>query len=293
MGPPQESVVNNLKQCLSAAPVLKIYNPEAIRNELHTDASQFGFGAVLLQVDDNDDERLHPICYISKKTSEAQQKFHSYGLEVLAMGEALKKFRVYLLGLRFKIVTDCAAFTKTLEKKELATRVARWVLLITEYDCVIKHRAGSRMPHVDSLSRYPICMVIHSEFLARLRVALQEDSRIQQMTIDDQTFTTIEGLIYEILNGQNLLVVSCKMQNEVIRDAHHIGHFGIIKTEALIQRDYSITDLRNKIGKVINNCVTCILANQKQGKKEGFLHSIDKGDTPFFMWHIYFLGPLT
>lgn len=137
-----------------------------------------------------------------------------------------------------------------------------------------------------------MCMAIHSEFLARLRIAQQEDSRIQQLTIDDQTFTTVGGLIYEIHNGQNLLVVPCKMQNEVIRDAHHIGHFGIIKTKALIQRDYSITDLRNKIGKVINNCVTCILVNRKQGKKEGFLHSIDKGDTPLSMWHIDFLGPL-
>lgn len=66
-----------------------------------------------------------------------------------------------------------------------------------------------------------------------------------------------------------------------------------MKTEALIQRDYSIADLRNKISKVINNCVTCILANRKQDKKEGFLHSIDKGDTPLSMWHIDFLGPLT
>jgi len=146
MGQPQEAAVDSLKQCLSSAPVLKIYNPEATSTELHTDASQFGFGAVLLQADDSDDERLHSICFMSKKTSEAQQKFHSYELEVLAIVEALKKFRVYLLGLRFKIVTDCAAFTKTLEKKELATRVARWALLITEYDYVIEHRAGSRMP---------------------------------------------------------------------------------------------------------------------------------------------------
>jgi len=85
--------------------------------ELHTDASQWGFGAVLLQTDDNDGNRLHPIGYMSKKTSEAQQKFHSYELEVLVIVEALKKFRVYLLGLHFKIVTDCAAFNKTLEKK--------------------------------------------------------------------------------------------------------------------------------------------------------------------------------
>lgn len=71
MGQPQEAAVNNLKQCLSAAPVLKIYNPKAVRTELHTDASQFGFGAVLLQADHSDDERLHPICYMNKKTSEA------------------------------------------------------------------------------------------------------------------------------------------------------------------------------------------------------------------------------
>lgn len=67
------------------------------------------------------------------------------------------------------------------------------------------------MPHVDSLSRYPMCMAVHSEFLARLRVAQQEDLHMQQMTIDDQTFTTVRGLIYEIRNGQNLLVVPCKM----------------------------------------------------------------------------------
>lgn len=98
-------------------------------------------------------------------------------------------------------MNDCAAFTKNLEKRELATRVARLALLITEYDYVIEHRAKSRMAHVDSLSRYPMCMAIHSEFLTRLRVAQQEDLHIQQMTINNKTYTTVGGLIYEIRNG--------------------------------------------------------------------------------------------
>lgn len=261
MGPHQKVAVNKLKQCLSAAPVFRIYNPEAISTELHTDANQWGFRAVLLQTD-NDDRCLHPICYMSKKTSEAQRKFHSYELEVLAIVEALKKFRVYLLGLRFKIVTDCAAFTKTLEKKELATRVARWALLISEYDYVIEHRAGSRILHVDSLNRYPACMVIHGDFLARLMLAQKEDPRVQMMVIDDQTYTIIRRLIYEIRNVQNLLVIPYKMQSEAIRNSHSIGHFGISKTEELIQRDYSINDLRSKITKLVNNCVPCILTNR-------------------------------
>jgi len=157
----QEAAVNQLKKCLTEAPVLQIYNQEASVTELHTDASMWGYGAVLLQMSDHDTQ-LHPVCFMSRKTTEAQQKYHSYELEVLAIVEAVKKFRVYLLGLHFRIITDCAAFTRTLGKKDLATRVARWALLLSEYDYSIEHRAGSRMPHVDSLSRYPMCMMIQS-----------------------------------------------------------------------------------------------------------------------------------
>lgn len=69
---------------------------------------------------------------MSKKTSETQKKLYSNKPDVLAIVEPLKKFRVYLLGLNFKIVTDYIAFTKTIEKQELAIWVARWPLLITE-----------------------------------------------------------------------------------------------------------------------------------------------------------------
>ncbi|GFT30668.1 hypothetical protein TNCV_77451 [Trichonephila clavipes] len=59
----------------------------------------------------------------------------------------------------FKIVTDCSAFQKTMQKKkELITRIARWALQLEEFDYEIEHRAGSRMKHVDALSRYPVMM---------------------------------------------------------------------------------------------------------------------------------------
>lgn len=51
---------------------------------------------------------------MSHKTTEAERKWCSYELEILAIIKAVKKFRVYLLGLRFKIVTDCQAFQKIL-----------------------------------------------------------------------------------------------------------------------------------------------------------------------------------
>ncbi|UYV77503.1 hypothetical protein LAZ67_15001306 [Cordylochernes scorpioides] len=38
---------------------------------------------------------MHPVHYMSKKTNESQQKYSSYELEVLALVEAVKKFRIY------------------------------------------------------------------------------------------------------------------------------------------------------------------------------------------------------
>jgi len=65
-----------------------------------------------------DDNLLHPVYYMSRKTKKEERNYTSYELEVLAIIEALKKFRIYLLGIRFKIVTDCAAFQRTMHNKE-------------------------------------------------------------------------------------------------------------------------------------------------------------------------------
>ena len=144
-GPEQEVSFEMLKKKLSEEPVLQLYHYER-ETELHTDASCEGYGAVLLQKNDVDG-RFHPIHYMSRKTSDAEKKYSSYELEVLAIIEALKKFRVYLLGLKFKIKTDCKAFAMTMNKKDLSTRVARWALLLEEFDYTIEHKPGNIVTH--------------------------------------------------------------------------------------------------------------------------------------------------
>lgn len=84
---------------------MKLYKQKA-ETELHTDASMYGYGAILFQKCD-DDGALHPIYFASGKTIDAEMKYTSYELETLAIIKALRKFRIYLLGITFKIVTDC------------------------------------------------------------------------------------------------------------------------------------------------------------------------------------------
>jgi len=93
-GEDEKQAFLNLKTALSSKPVLKLYRSGA-ETELHTDASKFGYDAILLQKDHSDDA-FHPVYYASGKTTLAEEKYNSYELEVLAIIKSLKKFRVYL-----------------------------------------------------------------------------------------------------------------------------------------------------------------------------------------------------
>ncbi|GBL98156.1 hypothetical protein AVEN_268249-1 [Araneus ventricosus] len=84
---------------MSEGPVLRIYK-YGRRTELHRDASEQGYGAVLLQ--EAEDGKLHPIYYMSKKTSPAEEKYASYELVVLAIITALKNISPILFGSTFQ-----------------------------------------------------------------------------------------------------------------------------------------------------------------------------------------------
>lgn len=126
-----------------------------------------------------DDGKLHSVQFcISRKTTDPERKYSRYELEILAVIEALKKFREYLLGLQFKIVTGYSAVAKTLEK-DLCTKVARWVLMLQEYDNEVEHRASIGMRPVDSLSRYPVMLKGEDSMLTRIKQAQLIDEELR------------------------------------------------------------------------------------------------------------------
>lgn len=64
-----------------------------------------------------------------------------------------------MFGIHFTIVTDCNALKATLAKKYVSRKIARWALFIDEFDYEVEHRSGTKMQHVDALSRL-YCHVI-------------------------------------------------------------------------------------------------------------------------------------
>lgn len=106
-------LIDSLKNVIVQKPILSIYNP-TVCTELHCDASSLGFGAILLQK--QNDNFKHPVSYFSKCTSDYESRYHSFELETLAVVYALKRFHIYVYGIPVKIVTDCDSFRMTLAK---------------------------------------------------------------------------------------------------------------------------------------------------------------------------------
>ncbi|GFX63265.1 transposon Ty3-I Gag-Pol polyprotein [Trichonephila clavipes] len=182
---------------------------------------------------------------MSKKTSDHERKYTSFELEVLAVVEALKKFRIYVLGTSFKIITDCDALVKTLSKKELNPRIARWALYLQEFNYTIEHRTGSKMAHVDALSRPPHCMLIQNSVHLQFLKAQQADDQITTIktlleTTPHDNYIVKNKLLYKTVNGTDLLVVPDEMQANIIKTAHERGHFAVLRTQDLVSKDFYI-----------------------------------------------------
>lgn len=103
----QTNIFDTLKKKLvERLPVMALYDAN-LETELHTDASKLGIADIFMQR--NAEGILRPVAYYSRKTTDDDRKWHFFELETLAVIASLQRFRVYLLGIKFKIITDCNA----------------------------------------------------------------------------------------------------------------------------------------------------------------------------------------
>uniref|UniRef100_A0A0A1WLR9 RNA-directed DNA polymerase n=1 Tax=Zeugodacus cucurbitae TaxID=28588 RepID=A0A0A1WLR9_ZEUCU len=244
----------------------------------------------------SEDQNFHPVQFLSRKTSQTEENYSSYELEVLAVITALKKWRIYLKGVKFTIITDCNAFALTMRKEDVPPRVARWALFLQEFDYQIVHRSGSQMRHVDALSRM-YCLQMEETLRHRLLQAqLNDDWTKAVRTILEkghfEDFYISHGILCKD-PSKELVVVPCSMEEDIIRTVHRQNHFAARKTQELVEKSYYIPQLGQKIVRIVASCIECIVANAKMGKKEGFLTPIPKDDQPLGTYHLDHLGPLT
>ena len=139
-----------LKEKLSTSPVLGYPQVDGGEFILDTDASQYGIGAVLSQIQDGQ-ERV--IGYASRTLNKAERNYCVTRKELLAVVYFIKYFRHYLLGRHFKLRTDHGSLTWLYKFKDPDGQVMRWIQQLSCYDFKIVHRPGTKHGNADALSR--------------------------------------------------------------------------------------------------------------------------------------------
>jgi hypothetical protein len=147
----QQKAFDELKKRVTTEPVLAhpiLTDPF----ELEVDASGFAMGVVLLQK--KEDGKKHPIAYYSKTLSAAERNYDVYDLELLAIVNAMDHWRPYLAGSPHKIViySDHQNLLYWKEPHKISRRVAREVLMLSEYNFEIHHIKGTANGRADALS---------------------------------------------------------------------------------------------------------------------------------------------
>ncbi|KAL6550581.1 hypothetical protein OROMI_021069 [Orobanche minor] len=144
-GPSQQLAFDQLKTCMTTAPVLALPNFE-LPFEIECDASGCGIGAVLMQ-------NRRAISYFSKALSAATLNKSAHDKEIMALALAIQHWRPYLLGRKFTVYTDQKSLRHLLEQRITTMDQQNWLAKLMGYQFTILYKPGKDNRAADALSR--------------------------------------------------------------------------------------------------------------------------------------------
>ena len=144
-GSKEQSSFQTLKEMLCKDTVLAHFDPSC-KIGIACDASEVGL--VLFHGYPDGSER--PIANASKTHTDTQRRYSQIQKEALAIVFALRKFHLFLYGHKPLL----ALFGQSKSTPALAAnRLARWALMLSQYDYTIEYRKTSEHSNADVLSR--------------------------------------------------------------------------------------------------------------------------------------------
>ena len=112
---------------------------------MNTDASHVGLGCVLMQCG-------RMVAYPSTKLKACEKNYPTHDLELATIVFALKIWRYYLYGKKFKVYSDHKSLKYLFTQKELNLRQRRWMELLEDFDFTLHYHPGKANVVVDALS---------------------------------------------------------------------------------------------------------------------------------------------
>ena len=304
--PTCQAAFNTLKQHLASPPILG--HPDfTLPFIVYTDASDVGLGAVLAQPSSGvGSEQV--IAFASRTLNSAERNYSTTEQECLAVVWALEKWRYYLEGRQFTVVTDHSSLVWVFKTQKPSTRLIRWALRLQEFSFTVEYRKGKYNIVPDALSRAPVnetdsllptCAAVQHakrETSEDLQIsdediweAQKNDTEVQKLyesileatdqpTPPDTKFTILEDKVYRIVQLPHKtlcqIYIPLPLREQLLRLFHDhplAGHLGRYKTYKRLQALAYWPKMSLDVKTYIQCCQTCQIQKPENRRRPGKL----------------------
>lgn len=301
-----QEAFQDIKACLVTAPILSC--PDFTKPfTISCDASGVGLGAVLSQADERGEV---VIAYGSRTLTKQEQKYSATERECLAVIWAVERFRPYIEGTKFTVVTDHHSLLWLNNLKDPQGRLARWALRLQPYDFQLVHRKGQENVVPDLLSRSTVpdveekaqCALtlssdIKDNWYLKMVQRVKDDSEAYSRwrfednqlwkKIEDKTTSLTEQLSWKIVLPKDLraqAMAEC-------HDAPTAGHQGVAKTYKRMQQKYYWPKMRKDVATYVSKCKICQSTKYDNKKPAGMMGEYRGVAEPWKMISADLMGP--
>lgn len=312
----QEDAFTTLKLKLQQPPILAHFR-EHLPTLVYTDASGHGLGVVLSQVEN---KKEHVNAYYSRTLNIHEKRYSTTEKECLAIIFALKKCRHYLLCRPFTVITDHIGLTYLFGQKDPSGRIARWSLLLSQFDMKISYRKGRVHNNADALSRLPLpetiplpmdsdldgTLILNAD--QQLIIDLQKQDPFCKKIIDQITnrhkkttsqYQIIRDTLHKLTlpskGGNPLMVLPPPLFKQVLEEMHDsplAGHPGILTTIKNLGSRFYHPKLSASVIAYVKSCDACQKRKSSTQLGHSRLHPQETTTNPFQIVSCDVVGPL-
>lgn len=296
-----EKAFLDLKHKLVTAPVLRCPDFN-VPFRIHCDASDFGLGGVLSQ---ETEEGEQVVAYASRSLMKNERNFTTTEKECLAILYSIEKFRPYIEGSHFTVVTDHYALKWLNNLKDPNGRLARWCVKLQQYDFDVVHRPGKDHVLPDALSRaVPVIGEIevesvkdkwYNDMLSRVSLKPQ---KYPLWTVEGKKLLRRVNNLYPGLTGGKFswrTVVPKEERKSLICKFHDeptSGHMGTYKTYHRLAEKFYWPKMRNDVASYIRRCQACLMSKPDRRAPAGKLLGRPDVVRPWQTICVDLVGPL-